>query len=1250
MSANVSPEYSSSMAPRESPNLQLNQTTQIIIENSLDDITISKCDKSSSMSLKSQVLPLVYIKNNNNKLPIAINPTKRPRSGNFVISSAPPTLITSRSTTVTTISRSSAPNIFIAGRGRSLVLPKQPITIMPQGSKVGTYVTMLKPVSKQTDIQISVQPESSDQHLEPVREFKSTYVPQNQNAIKLHSDSATTQPQKFILTGPLPKLPKGKLISPMPRLQTSRPPITATTDCVQSAKFTVLPFPVPPLPQKNQVSTAGQKMINFQISDGKIFSHMATPVTIMGDNKIAPLEPFTTLVPQNFCEKSQLRISDNLSSLVSEKNDISSKSYELSIADDESLSNQSEPKLVVSSADSNSSTENNANVNRQPPKFSHAVSILKKNVSSVFADTKKVDSTNNNGIQNIVGDNDITIIKPSTGAQEKVTVTIPDEALKKPEREKSRRKSQFHFRKDFDDIEVSFPDEDCKASLSLENAISEEIPEIKEEDLNFEEKSDILPDNINIKSEVNFEDSKEENSETPLIDPKTILNIEPSSEIDAAKLLQWDDNIGNLPGSNLKFFMNEFGILEFLTEEDHQKLLDKKYKKAKMKENLEREVQCTECGCYGIRADFVDGNCCSMDCQSAHKTKSAKYKEHLETNVGIVSATTRAPIKRRFPIKSKSDNDIKHEPRHELRNTDRGSADEETSNDASQDKFSYPWECKKKGFSWSKYLMHIGAKAAPVKLFKDPFPYTRNLFKPGMKMEGVDPQHPSYFCVLTVMDVIGYRLRLHFDGYSENYDFWTYADSSDLFPMGWCEKYNHTLRTPPSYTEETFNWLQYLRVTKSTAAPKHLFVNRSGQAICPNGFRIGMKLEAVDKKNYSLICVATVRDMMYNRILVHFDGWDDIYDYWAEPTSPYIHPVGWCDRYGHDLTPPSDYATPETFTWEAYLKETKSVAAPVRAFKQRPICGFKRGMRLECVDKRVPHLIRVATVDDVKDHQIRIHFDGWPDRYSYWVDDDSPDIHPIGWCQKTGHPLEPPLTPDDVFHFLDCPTVGCRGEGHIYGMRFSRHSTQETCPYAEPNIDCDKTLPDRLLSPNRSPEAKEPISRQPRAKPKMGRPPKWRKDLTRHEGEKNQEPPEKKPRKRLIKHLQKEDHEAKSEHSTQAVEENARSFIEKSKILPAEHESWKRHSTFLKEFVSCNTPGSPLNWSKHEVHEFVTSIPGCDMNGSNFSDHEIDGEAFLQLSQNDLLHIMSFKMGPAVKLYNTIVLLRDRYCDKKRKQ
>lgn len=41
-----------------------------------------------------------------------------------------------------------------------------------------------------------------------------------------------------------------------------------------------------------------------------------------------------------------------------------------------------------------------------------------------------------------------------------------------------------------------------------------------------------------------------------------------------------------------------------------------------------------------------------------------------------------------------------------------------------------------------------------------------------------------------------------------------------------------------------------------------------------------MKLEAVDRKNPSLVCVATIADIVEDRLLVHFDNWDDIYDYW----------------------------------------------------------------------------------------------------------------------------------------------------------------------------------------------------------------------------------------------------------------------------------------------------------------------------------------------------------------------------------
>ena len=47
-----------------------------------------------------------------------------------------------------------------------------------------------------------------------------------------------------------------------------------------------------------------------------------------------------------------------------------------------------------------------------------------------------------------------------------------------------------------------------------------------------------------------------------------------------------------------------------------------------------------------------------------------------------------------------------------------------------------------------------------------------------------------------IVQVCGYRLRLHFDGYSDCHDFWVNANSPDVHPAGWCESTGHKLHTP----------------------------------------------------------------------------------------------------------------------------------------------------------------------------------------------------------------------------------------------------------------------------------------------------------------------------------------------------------------------------------------------------------------------------------------------------------------------
>ncbi|XP_017768367.1 PREDICTED: lethal(3)malignant brain tumor-like protein 3 isoform X2 [Nicrophorus vespilloides] len=788
-----------------------------------------------------------------------------------------------------------------------------------------------------------------------------------------------------------------------------------------------------------------------------------------------------------------------------------------------------------------------------PKLIKHGVSILKKTYNT------HVDRKENNPIPTAIIKSITTISDPGT-KEVKIQSEHHDEGIAPPpppplvRKSERRRKSTICLRKDYDDIQEE----------------TEEEPEkmIVKDDVEISKLEDVL-----------------------------------CEDEDVSKLLHWDRGVGSLPSTNIKFHINEFGMLEYLTDEEFKKM---NLKRIKPKVAQQVEMRCLICGCYGMPSDFISPKYCSNDCQEAGEREDVQ-----------------PPVKHRKKKQyfRKSDEFVKME----------SSEDENlinTSNENSSDKFAYPWTCHKKGFSWSKYLDHLKAVAAPVKLFKDPFPYGRNGFKAGMKLEGIDPQHPSYFCVLTVVETLGYRIRLHFDGYPDNYDFWVNADSMNIFPAGFCEKFGHTLHPPPDHKKD-FNWNNYLKQTHSTAAAKTLFFNRNTNAIFPNGFRIGMKLEAVDRKNTALVCVATITDMMDNRILVHFDSWDDIYDYWADPTSPYIHPVGWCDKHGHNLTPPN-----ESFTWDKYLKETKASAAPVRAFKQRPNNGFRRGMRLECVDKRVPRIIRVATVEELRENQLRIRFDGWPDRYSYWVDDDSTDIHPISWCQKTGHHLEPPLTPNDVYDFLECATIGCKGQGHIQGPIHSTHSSPKFCPYADENIDMEKILPDRLLSPDRQVEAVVPVSREPRDKiskmkniiaTKMAfEEPKreWSDDEQDMEFDMGRA-------KRIKEEL---------EDSVRSDEPKNNTVLDFADVNLDEQRMRARHSKYLDRYV--HVESDPRHWNCQEVMNFIASVPCCRDYASHFGSNRIDGLSFLMLNQQDLTEVLRFKLGPAITLYNCILMLR----------
>ena len=66
-----------------------------------------------------------------------------------------------------------------------------------------------------------------------------------------------------------------------------------------------------------------------------------------------------------------------------------------------------------------------------------------------------------------------------------------------------------------------------------------------------------------------------------------------------------------------------------------------------------------------------------------------------------------------------------------------------------------------------------------------------------MRLEAKDRQYPTLTCVATVADLRGdNRLLIHFDGWGSSYDYLCEPDSTDIHPMGWCEKKGQDLQKP----------------------------------------------------------------------------------------------------------------------------------------------------------------------------------------------------------------------------------------------------------------------------------------------------------------------------------------------------------------------------------------------------------------------------------------------------------------------
>ncbi|XP_017006212.2 uncharacterized protein l(3)mbt [Drosophila takahashii] len=682
-------------------------------------------------------------------------------------------------------------------------------------------------------------------------------------------------------------------------------------------------------------------------------------------------------------------------------------------------------------------------------------------------------------------------------------------------------------------------------------------------------------------------------------------------------MLKWrGQQPANLQNSTIRFELNQFNLLQ-INERCPPRQGPAAYFERALYDRPGRRPSgsihpllylCQRCNCHGPAADFLAPHYCSVGCVRRAQKRRLPPSNQKDSKLSRTEQAAPPPAK----SQSKSLAAIQEQLAQRSK------------------------EKSRKPFRWSEYLKTKGKDvAAPIHLFLNPFPISPNCFERGMKLEAIDPENCSLFCVCSIVEVRGYRLKLSFDGYSSMYDFWVNADSQDIFPPGWCDETARVLQAPKDYNSERFSWSRYLVKTGGKAAPRVLFahLNLQSQTGVRNGFAVGMHLEAEDLNDTGKICVATVTDILDERIRVHFDGWDDCYDLWVHVSSPYIHPCGWHEGRQQLIVPPERQKS--AFNWDDYISEVGGMAASKELFSPRQPMEYQARMKLEVVDQRNPCLIRPATVVTRKGYRVQLHLDCWPTEYYFWLEDDSPDLHPIGWCEATSHELETPPGYLQTKPLMPCDVDGCRGYGNAKRFNLNVHALRDCCPYAPENwrqwrsktVKPPRVAPEQIRrgwgtkkqKPQAIKEEIQPEISQP--KPEVVKPETKRKTTTP-------------PKEKVVKKQKKEQAEQLPDQRGLSI---AKSFVKDyGPQFLQNYRLWQQNSSFDADQVRTN----PLHWTKWDVYEFIErALDSADI-ARSILDQDIDGRALLMLGRHELDKYLKLKVGPAVKLYSLIVNLR----------
>ncbi|NXU83281.1 SMBT1 protein, partial [Xiphorhynchus elegans] len=315
-----------------------------------------------------------------------------------------------------------------------------------------------------------------------------------------------------------------------------------------------------------------------------------------------------------------------------------------------------------------------------------------------------------------------------------------------------------------------------------------------------------------------------------------------------------------------------------------------------------------------------------------------------------------------------------------------------------------------------------GACSAPANLLeglhrgKNPL----DLIAPGSRLELQNPRDSLEAWIVTVVENVGGRLKLRYEGLedSDKFDQWLFYLDPFLHQVGWAAQHGYSLQPPSAIRSlrSEAEWQEILKKVKEeeeeSSVPTDLFKDKP--VIGVHSFSEGMKLEAVDPMAPFVISPATVLKVYNDKyFMIEIDDLraerPSSQRYVCHVSSAGIFPVQWSLKNGLNLSPPPGYPG-QDFDWADYLKQCGAEAAPQSCFPSLTSDhGFKENMKLEAVNPVDPEEVCIATVTKVKDSYLWLQLEGSkkavPDCI---VSVESMNIFPVGWCETNGYQLRPP--------------------------------------------------------------------------------------------------------------------------------------------------------------------------------------------------------------------------------------------------